>query len=131
VTRIHLSLRTTDLEAATAFYTQLLGAGPDKVRDGYARFAPAGVPIVLALQLAEGAASVDHFGLRVEAGDVLGAFDTLTAAGLPVAPSADVVCCHAEKHETWLRDPDGRPWEVYAVTDDAPTAAPAPRDCCA
>lgn len=128
MTRIHVSLRTPDLDATAAFYAKLLGAAPDKVREGYVRFAPAGVPIVLSLMPGD-AAEVDHFGLRVEPGETALAFDALQAAGLPVSP-ADTVCCHAGKLETWLRDPDGRPWEVYEVTDDAPAD---PRDagtCC-
>ncbi|MEM6930558.1 MAG: VOC family protein [Myxococcota bacterium] len=128
MTRIHLSLRTPDLDAATTFYTALLGAAPDKVRDGYVRFAPAGVPIVLSLM--PGEATVDHFGLRVEEAEADGTFAALSSTGLPVSPS-EVVCCHAEKQETWMRDPDGRAWEVYAVTDDAPARAATPTRCCA
>ncbi len=128
MTRIHLSLRTPDMEASTAFYRRLLGVAPDKVRDGYVRFAPADVPIVLSLQ--PGDAALDHLGLRVEAHAASGAFAALDEAGLPNAPRADVVCCHAEKHETWLTDPDGRAWEVYAVTDDAPTASATVGACC-
>ncbi|MEN0064841.1 MAG: VOC family protein [Myxococcota bacterium] len=126
--RIHVSLRTADLEATTAFYTKMFGVGPDKVRDGYVRFAPEAFPIVLSLQ--PGEVDVDHFGLRVEAEQTDITFGALAAAGLPVNPATDVVCCHAKKDETWLRDPDGRAWEVYAVTDEAPEAEPS-RACCA
>lgn len=129
MTRIHLSLRTTDLEAATAFYAKLLRTEPDKVHDDYVRFAPADIPILLALM--PGTGGVDHFGLRFDPESVVPTFDAMQAVGLPVSPSENVVCCHAEKHETWLRDPDGLSWEVYAVTDEAPkAAAPDPSACC-
>jgi catechol 2,3-dioxygenase-like lactoylglutathione lyase family enzyme len=122
--RIHVSLRTADLDAAVAFYTRLLGEGPDKVRDGYARFRPAHTPLLLALM--EGEPGVDHFGLRLPDGaDTQAEFGRLELDG-----AEGVVCCHARKDEAWLRDPDGRPWEVYAVTDESPEVAVRPSGCC-
>jgi len=124
--RIHLSLRTPDLGAATTFYTQLLGTEPDKIHDDYVRFAPDALPILLSL--VPGDAAVDHLGLRlVDRAELQQRLDPL---GLSAAD--EVVCCHAEKSEAWLRDPDGRAWEIYQVTDEAPRAAPTPRSagCC-
>jgi catechol 2,3-dioxygenase-like lactoylglutathione lyase family enzyme len=118
MTRVHLSLRTPDLGAARVFYTRLLGTEPDKVHDDHVRFTPDDVPVVLTLM--PGPASVDHMGLRHDDPAAARAH----AERLGLALSDDVVCCHAEKAEVWQRDPDGRPWEIYAVTDDAP-AAPA------
>ncbi|MBX2799629.1 MAG: VOC family protein [Myxococcales bacterium] len=128
-TRIHVSLRTADLEATTAFYTKLFGAGPDKVRDGYVRFAPDDVPILLSVMPGEPA--VDHFGLRVgESQEAQMAWQRIQADGISLTPKEDVVCCHALKDEAWLSDPDGRSWEVYAVTDEAPEGAVDDPACC-
>lgn len=127
-TRVHISLRTRDLAAATAFYTQLLGEGPDKVREGYVRFMPANTPILLAVM--EGEPGVDHFGLRLAAAEGAGAeWARLQGEGVALTPAEGVVCCHAEKSEAWMKDPDGRGWEVYAVTDEAPEAK-ATGGCC-
>ena len=130
MTRIHVSLRTADLEATTAFYTQLFGEAPDKVRPGYRRFAPAGVPVLLALM--EGEPGVDHFGIRVDdVGAASAAWARLQESGVALDPSEGVVCCHATKSEAWLADPDGRGWEVYAVTDENPEEVPTSSTCCA
>jgi len=127
--RIHVSLRTRDLSASRAFYERLFGEDPDKVRDGYVRFAPHGVPILLALM--EGDPGVDHFGVRMPDTDqARAAWDRISDDGAELSPSEGVVCCHATKDEAWLTDPDGRAWEVYAVTDERPTAAPTDRGCC-
>ena len=129
MTRIHVSLRTPDLQRATAFYTRLLGEAPDKVRPGYVRFAPRGIPVLLALM--EGPAAVDHFGVRLpDPGAARAAWDRLSAEGQALAPAEGVVCCHARKDEAWMSDPDGRAWEIYAVTDEAPEVEPRPAACC-
>jgi hypothetical protein len=31
-----------------------------------------------------------------------------------------VACCYAVQDKVWVNDPDGEPWEVYAVLDDVP-----------
>lgn len=129
ITRVHLSLRTADLEASTAFYASLFGVPPDKVRDGYVRFAPADVPILLSLMPGEPA--VDHLGVRLAASDQAAhAWDRMQVDGIELEPQEGVICCHAEKSEAWLKDPDGRAWEVYAVTDEAPEAAADDPECC-
>lgn len=133
MTRIHLSLHTADLAAATRFYTELFGAGPDKVREDYARFQPAQAPIALALSPGEPDAGAHHFGLKLaEPASVAEARARLEAAGLVRAVEDGVTCCYAVQDKFWLTDPDGRAWEVYAVTDDlAPVAKDPESSCCA
>lgn len=122
--KIHISLRTADLAASTAFYTELFGGAPDKVHDDHVRFQPADTPVVLTLM--PGEPGVDHLGVRHSDGTSL----QQQLSRLGRTPSEGVVCCHAKKAEAWLSDPDGRSWEVYAVTDEAP-AAPVSTGCCA
>lgn len=132
--RVHLSLPTTNLEAAVAFYSALLGAGPDKERPGVARFAPAHVPVALSLQADTGAVSLAqaaHFGLRLPSPRALAqAAARLRGAGLVQAEATAETCCHATQDKVWAVDPDGRPWEAYVITDDAPGERGAPTSCC-
>ncbi len=75
---------------------------------------------------------MDHFGVRFDAPQAAAhAWARLQAEGASLTPQEGVVCCHATKSEAWLQDPDGRGWEVYAVTDDAPEAPATPGTCCA
>ena len=61
----HLSLDVPDLDAAVAFYGQLLGSGPAKRKPGYAKFELADPPLALALQQAA-RPGLSHLGIRVD-----------------------------------------------------------------
>ena len=47
--RVQLALNVSNLNEAIAFYTQLFGCAPAKVRPGYANFAVADPPLKLVL----------------------------------------------------------------------------------
>lgn len=131
MTRIHLSLQTADLDAATRFYTELFGAGPDKVREDYVRFQPADSPIALALGPGKPVLGAHHFGLKLaETAQVSAAHARLEKAGLVRSVETGTTCCHAVQDKFWLADPDGRAWEVYAVTDDLAPVAREDSSCC-
>jgi catechol 2,3-dioxygenase-like lactoylglutathione lyase family enzyme len=129
MTRVHLSIPAHELSASVAFYTALFGEGPDKTRPGFARFAPAGVPISLSVVQAPGAVQVpadgSHFGLRTDAAGVAAATARLQAAQLVDRVETAEQCCHATQDKVWAQDPDGRQWEVYTILDDAPAASEA------
>ncbi|MCB9670265.1 MAG: VOC family protein [Alphaproteobacteria bacterium] len=135
MTRIHLSLPTHDVDATTAFYTALFGEGPDKVRpDGYRRFAPADHPIVLSLMPGSprDVGMPEHWGLRFsDVASTKAAWERAKGAGLDVRTEGEVTCCWAVQQKAWATDPDGRSWELYTVTDDAPAANPERSACCA
>jgi len=122
--RIHISLRTPEPRTTAAFYEKLLGTPPDKVHDDYVRFAPEHLPLLLSL--IPGEPGVDHLGVRHDDADGLAAH----LATLGLTASDEVVCCHAEKSEAWVHDPDGRSWEIYRVTDEAPERPSTDRTGC-
>ena len=151
--RVHVALQASDLDASIAFYTHLLGAAPDKRRDGYARFAPPDIGIQLALNQATGDVQVatngEHFGVVVPgSAEVASASARLAEAGLATRSEDGVVCCYARQDKVWATDPDGRAWEVYTVLDEntekidpastccqpvgdeSSSELPAPRGCC-
>ncbi len=145
-TRIHIGLGTTNLDASIVFYRALFGVEPDKVRPGYARFAPTDPSVNLSLnhEVAPVASSgVQHYGVQVkDPASVHALAERLAAAGLPLRHQDGVVCCHARQDKVWVADPDGRRWEIFATTEDMLDPAvvatgcgiPAARDasaCCA
>jgi hypothetical protein len=67
--------------------------------------------------------------------EVLAARLRLQKAGLATFDEMDTTCCYAKQDKIWVHDPDGTPWEVFTVLEDAPEAgegrrAEAAAACC-
>jgi catechol 2,3-dioxygenase-like lactoylglutathione lyase family enzyme len=128
--RVQLALNVTDIDSAVEFYSKLFGAEPAKREPGYANFAIADPPLKLVLVESgrargsgvEGA--LNHLGVEVAMpGEVGAAAERLRAEGLPIEVQDRITCCFAVQDKVWVEDPDGTPWEVYAVLADAPAGS--------
>jgi catechol 2,3-dioxygenase-like lactoylglutathione lyase family enzyme len=116
----HVSLSVRDLDAAIAHYRKILGIEPAKVRADYAKFEIADPPAIVSLNLGGEPGTVSHLGIRYPGtGDVASEMVRLKGAGLPLDEQQGVTCCYAKADKFWVRDADGMPWEMYAVTADA------------
>ena len=117
----HLSLDVPDLDAAVAFYGQLLGGEPAKRKPGYAKFELADPPLALALQQAS-RGGLSHLGIRVDdTATVEEASARLREGGLVTLDERDTACCYARQDKVWVADPAGNRWEVYTVLGDSRT----------
>jgi len=66
-----------------------------------------------------GGGALNHLGIEVDTGaEVEAAEARLSGEGVETTGVDDTVCCYAAKTETWVKDPDGAPWEVYVMTAD-------------
>lgn len=114
----HLSLDVPDLDAAVAFYRELLGVEPAKSKPGYAKFEIADPPVALALQQASHGA-LSHLGIRVSSTDeVVASSARLSEAGLVTFDERDTTCCYARQDKVWVTDPAGNRWELYTLLED-------------
>ncbi|MEE2992283.1 MAG: ArsI/CadI family heavy metal resistance metalloenzyme [Gemmatimonadota bacterium] len=119
--KIHLSFGVSDLESSITFYTKFFGEDPVKIKPGYAKFLPSAAPLNLALHAG---ANVDgdaahHMGIQVEDREtVLNHLQRIKAAGLMTDEEMNVDCCHANQDKFWVKDPDGREWEIYVLNRD-------------
>ena len=141
--RVQLALNVSDLDSAVRFYSKLLATTPAKLRPGYANFAVADPPLKLVLIEGSGEpGSLNHLGVEVEdAAAVTSAQARLAGEELPTTTEAGVSCCYAVQDKVWVDDPDGAPWEIYTVLDDAEvpagelrttaSAGPSAAACCA
>ena len=132
MSRLQLALDVDDLDASIAFYADLFGTAPAKVRPGYANFAIVDPPLKLVLIENPGrGGSLDHLGVEVADTDIVDAEQArLAAAGLAVLEERGTVCCYAKQDKFWVQGaPDGERWEVYTVLEDAPLS-PEPAACC-
>ncbi len=123
MSRIQLALNVSNLDESVAFYSQLFGIEPAKLRPGYANFAVAEPPLKLVLiENATEAGTLNHLGVEVEtATEVATAERRLQGRGLETETENKVSCCYAVQDKVWVTDPDNSPWEIYTVLDDAAT----------
>jgi catechol 2,3-dioxygenase-like lactoylglutathione lyase family enzyme len=122
---VQLALNVSDLEAAIDFYSKLFQAEPAKRRPGYANFAIAEPPLKLVLiENADGGGTLNHLGVEVMSTDEVTATQArLAGEGMATATEEGVTCCYAKQDKVWVDDPDGAPWEVYTVLEDAEAPA--------
>ena len=125
--RVQLALNVADLDGAIDFYSKLFGTGPAKVRPGYANFAVTDPPLKLVLMeqpelRGSGVhGALNHLGVEVtDPDEVARASARLSGEGMATADERQTTCCYAVQDKVWVEDPDGAPWEVYAVLADAP-----------
>jgi catechol 2,3-dioxygenase-like lactoylglutathione lyase family enzyme len=124
VSRIQLALNVDDIEAATTFYSRLLGTEPAKTRPGYANFAVTDPPLKLVLLENPGqGGSLNHLGVEVPDVDTVDVEQArLAGHGLSSVDERGTTCCYARQDKFWVEGtPDGERWEVYTVLADSPT----------
>ncbi len=132
MSRLQLALTVSDVDAATSFYSRMFGAEPAKRRPGYANFALADPPLKLVLIEGAEAGKLNHLGVEVAStAEVTDAIQRLDLAGLETRVEEAVECCYARQDKAWVTDPDGAPWEIYAVLGDSPVMDNSPTGCCA
>ena len=119
--KAHLALNVHNVDRSIEFYKKMLGIEPSKVRTGYAKFNVQNPPLNLTLNehsFGERDA-LSHLGIQVAAtDDVLAMRRHWERAGLLTRDEMQTNCCYALQDKTWVRDPDGNEWEVFAVLED-------------
>ncbi|GAA2164004.1 catechol 2,3-dioxygenase-like lactoylglutathione lyase family enzyme [Humibacillus xanthopallidus] len=122
--RVQLALNVDDLDRSIAFYSDLFGTQPAKVRPGYANFSVAEPPLKLVLIENPGeGGSLNHLGVEVADVDTVDSEQTrLATHGMTTVDERATTCCYAKQDKFWVQGaPDGERWEVYTVLADSPT----------
>lgn len=124
MSRVQLALNVSNIDEAIAFYSRLFSTEPAKVRPGYANFAVAEPPLKLVLiENAAAEGRLNHLGVEVFSTDEVAATQArLSDDGLDTAAESGT-CCYAVQEKVWVDDPDGAPWEIYTVLEDAEVMA--------
>ena len=112
--RLHVSLGVEDLDSSIRFYSTLFGAEPSVRREGYAKWLLEDPKVNFVLNQHCGRQGVDHLGIQVEDESELAATTArLKAAGEELLELEKTQCCYAVSDKTWVRDPQGVPWETF------------------
>lgn len=132
--KAHLALNVRNVEQSSEFYKKMLGLEPSKVRIGYAKFDVQNPPLNLTLNehsFSERGA-LSHLGIQVAStADVLAMREKWADAGLITRDEMQTDCCYATQDKTWVHDPDGNEWEVFAVLKDNLPETNQASTCCA
>lgn len=119
--KAHLAINVKDVEASIGFYKKMLGIEPSKVRNGYAKFDVQNPPLNFTLnQVAfSGSGALSHLGIQVAGTeDVIAMKARWEEQGLAPREEMQTSCCYALQDKSWVVDPDGNEWEVFAVLED-------------
>ena len=117
------------------FYSKLLGATPQVVKEDYAKWMLDDPRINLAISTRSDEIGVNNLGFQVEGTEDLHALrEKAEAAQLSAIDDAGATCCYALSDKYWIQDPSGVPWEVFHTLKEIPVfgdTAKAPEACCA
>jgi catechol 2,3-dioxygenase-like lactoylglutathione lyase family enzyme len=119
MSRVQVALNVGDLAGAIAFYANLFGVEPHKVRDDYANFIVDEPPLKLVL-IANGGApgTLNHIGVEVSStAEVVAAAESAQSKGFATTLQEATSCCYALQDKVWVHGPEIS-WEFYTVTDE-------------
>ena len=133
--KVHVAIHVRDVKKSIEFYRKLFGIEPSKVRAGYAKFDVSNPPLNFTLNetTAEEHGGLSHLGIQVAStADVLAMRSLWQEGRLNTRDEMKTECCYALQDKSWVRDPDGNEWEVFAVlVDNLPEKAMTKSSCCA
>ena len=127
MSRVHLNIPVSNLEASVEFYSKLFGTEPSKLKPDYANFRLDKPALHLALVLRKDYTGKDpafdfdqHFGIELFDNETLANWkERLKALNiLPHLEEESVTCCYAIADKFWVQDPDKNEWEFWVRIDD-------------
>lgn len=119
--KAHLAINVKDVTNSIEFYKKMFGIEPSKVRTGYAKFDVQNPPLNFTLNQVpfNETGALSHLGIQVATTeDVLAVKEKWIEQGLLTKDEMQTSCCYAVQDKTWVKDPDGNEWEVFAVLED-------------
>lgn len=139
--RLHLHIKTKNLDTSVAFYSAMFGEGPTKLEDDYAKWLLDDPRANISLSTHGGEPGIDHAGVSIETKDELDeTADRLRELNAALFAEDETTCCYAQSNKYWVQDPQGAKWELfqtfgesasYGAEPERETAAKASAACCA
>lgn len=118
--RLHIHLKTKDLDRSIAFYTAMFGEGPTRVEKDYAKWLLDDPRANISVSTHGGEAGFDHAGISIETKDELEEIAARLRGGeTPLFAEQETTCCYARSNKYWVNDPQGARWELFQTYGDS------------
>lgn len=139
--RLHLHIKTNDLQHSIEFYAAMFGTAPTVQKADYAKWLlddpAANISLSAHGNNTRGKTGIDHAGISLDDNEDLEAIaDRLDSAGILSRPEKQTTCCYAQSNKHWTQDPQGTVWELFHTFDESstygnqPALAPVKADVC-
>ena len=118
--RLHLHIKTEDLDRSIEFYSAMFGQAPDRREPDYAKWLLDDPAANIALSThGRGPRGVDHAGLSIDTREELDEIAARLGANAALAAEEATTCCYAKSNKYWARDPQGAVWELFQTYADS------------
>ena len=125
--RLHVHLKTENLDQSVAFYSAMLGKAPDQHEADYAKWLLDEPSAHISVSTHCGSPGVDHVGIAVDDKDELDAIaGRLKDAGEALMEEKETTCCYSQSNKFWARDPQGAVWELFQTFGSSETYGAEP-----
>ena len=125
--RLHIHIKTRDLDQSAAFYTALFGQAPAVRKADYAKWLLDDPAANVAVSTHSENVGVAHVGVSVDKKDDLDAMAArLEKASIPLAPEEAASCCYTRSDKYWTKDPQGAVWELFRTFGESETYGAEP-----
>jgi len=116
--RLHIHIKTKNLDQSINFYSAMFGAEPTKREDDYAKWLLDDPCAHVSLSThggdMAGAPGGDHAGISVETREELDEIaGRLSTTDSSLIAEEATTCCYAKSNKFWARDPQGAVWELF------------------
>lgn len=111
--RLHLHIKTNDLDRSVAFYSAMFGQEPTQLETDYAKWLLDDPRAHVALSTHSKLSGIDHVGISIETEEELDAIAARLGDETDIAPEKEATCCYAKSNKYWVRDPQGAVWELF------------------
>lgn len=125
--RLHVHIKTKDLDRSVGFYSALFGKRPDRLEKDYAKWLVDDPRANVSVSTRSAGEGVDHLGVSIETRDELDEIaGRLRAENVELLEEPETACCYAKSNKFWTRDPQGAVWELFQTFGDSATYGASP-----
>lgn len=118
--RLHIHLKTRDLDQSISFYQTLLGKAPDRKEADYAKWLLDDPAANISISTHAHIDGVDHVGISLDTREDLEEIAMrLRDKGENLFEQEATTCCYAQSNKYWARDPQGAVWELFQTFGDS------------